>query len=270
MSALTGNQIKDTYQGLLKLADSTTGITSSFQAVQDGLGNDTGLRIATGQLESDNIPSFVALRARYYGNGINPVNTSQYGAGTQNVILATAFQDNGTYSYSAITIFTATATSTSDTVEFALYTSQMINPFGLYPHTPIISGITADTTTTGLKTFVFPTPITFSGYGAGIYWLVYEITNGGVQPTWRPGVHQQGIVPFNLSTQQYGFPQGLTTNQFLGQPRYNNSTPISGFYSFSGLTTFGNPFPSTITTAQSTSTTLGGNGPGFLLHTVDA
>ena len=48
MSALTGNQIKDTYQGLLKLADSTTGITSSFQAVQDGLGNDTGLRIATG------------------------------------------------------------------------------------------------------------------------------------------------------------------------------------------------------------------------------
>ena len=270
MSSLTNTQIKDTYQGLLKLADSTTGITSTFQAVQDGLGNDTGLRIATGQLESDNIPSFVPLKARYYGNGMTGVNATQYGAGTQNTLLATVFQDNGTNSYSAITFNTISATSTSDTVEFSLYTSQMINPFGLYPHSVVLSGITADTTTTGLKTFVFPTPISFSGYGAGIYWLVYEITNGGVQPTWRPSAHAQGVIPFNLSTQQYGMAQGLTTNQFQGQPRYNNATPISGFYSFSGLTTFANPFPSTITTAQSTSTSVGGNGAGFILHTVDA
>jgi hypothetical protein len=40
--------------------------------------------------------------------------------------------------------------------------------------------------------------------------------------------------------------------------------------SFTGLTTFDNPYSNTINTLQSTSTTLTGNGSGFILHTVDA
>lgn len=265
MSALTGNQIKDTYQGLLKLADSSTGITSSFQAVQDGLGNDTGLRIATGQLESDNIPSLVALKSRYYGNGFQP-NGNQFPAGTQNIILANPFYDNGNYSYSAFTTFTFTTTTTSDTVELAIYTSQMINPFGLYPSEPIISGITADTTTTGQKTFVFPTPISMSGYGAGLYWLVFKISNGGAQPTYRPG-QASVLYPALLTGAIYGVNQAIAANTFQSQPRGNNANGT--LYIFTGATSFGNPFGTNIASLQSSATTTG-NPFGFILHTVDA
>ena len=47
MPTLSGQTIQSTYQGLIKLADSTSGITSTPQQIQDGLGNDTGTRIAT-------------------------------------------------------------------------------------------------------------------------------------------------------------------------------------------------------------------------------
>ena len=268
MSALTGNQIKDTYQGLLKLADSTTGITSSFQAVQDGLGNDTGLRIATGQLESDNIPSFVPLKARFYGTGYANAAPAQYPAGIQNTILSTPIYDNGNYSYSAISINITTQTSTSDTLEMALYTSQMISPFGLFPHTPVVSGITADTTTLGVKTFIFPTPVSFSGYGAGVYWLVYKISNGGVQPTVRFGAAQTTTVLNQITFPIYGPVLGFTTNTYQSFNRYNNAP--NTFQSFSGLTTFDNPYSNTINTAQSTTTTLTGAAAGITLHTVDA
>lgn len=269
MSSLFNTQIKDTYQGLLKLEDSTTGITSSLQAVQDGLGNDTGLRIATGQLESDNIPSFVPLKARYYGNGFGNVAGAQYSAGIQNTILAVPFYDNGNYSYSAISINCTTQTSTSDTLEMALYTSQMINPTGLYPHSPVVSGITADTTSTGVKTFVFPSAVSFSGYGAGIYWMVYEISNGGVQPTFRPGSGNVAAFLNQIAFEIYGITQTFTTNTYaVNISRFNNSA--NNFLSFSGLTTFDNPYSTTISTAQSTSTTITGNPLGFLLHTVDA
>jgi len=268
MSALTGNQIKNTYQGLLKLADSSTGITQNLQAVEDGLGNNVGLRLAQGQLESDNIPSFVPLRAQYYGSGFAPSAAQQLGAGTQNVILATPFYDNGNYSYSAITFMTSNATSTSDTVEFALYTSQMINPRGLYPHTPIVSGITATTTTTGQTTFNFTNNISFSGYGAGVYFLVFKITNSGVQPTWRGG-QTFGTNLTQFSSYIYGTSQAFAANTFNIIPfRFNNS--VNNLMSFSGLTTFNNPYSNTIDTLQSTSTTITGTGPGFILHTVGA
>jgi hypothetical protein len=55
MSNLTGQQIKDTYEGLLNLQDSTTGITNSFQAIQDGLGNDTGAQIKQDGFYSNNL-----------------------------------------------------------------------------------------------------------------------------------------------------------------------------------------------------------------------
>ena len=45
MSSLTNTQINNTYPGLLKLSNSTTGITSTTQSVEDGLGGDTGLKI---------------------------------------------------------------------------------------------------------------------------------------------------------------------------------------------------------------------------------
>lgn len=269
MSTLTGNQIKDTYQGLLKLADSSTGITQNLQAIQDGLGNDTGLRMSQNQIEAPNIPSYVSLKARYYGPGFNNSNNAQFGAGTQNIILTMPFQDNGKYEYSAITFLTHTITSTNDTFEAALYSTQMINPFGLYPHEQILSGITADTTTTGQKTYVFPTPVSFSGYGAGIYWLVFKISNAGVQPTWRGGSGGGTLAALNQSTQIYGVSEGILANTYsASNVRFNNSG--SSLQVFTGLTTFDAVYSNTINTLQSTSGSVAGLSPGFILHTTNS
>lgn len=269
MSTLTGQQIQNSYQGLLKLANSSTGITQNLQAIEDGIGNDTGIRITTNQLEVENVPSYVSLKARYYGIGFTNTNTNQYGSGLQNLIMATIFQDSGEYSYSAISFNTTTLTSTSDTFEAAIYSTQMINPHGLFPHSQIVSGITADTTTTGVKTFVFPSHISFSGYGGGIYWLVYKISNSGVQPTWRGGAQPGNTYIINNSNQQYGIIQTFTTNSFSNNTvRWNNSTLNNVL--FTGITTFDAVYSNTINTLQSTATAASGVGPGFLLHTVDA
>jgi len=267
MSNLTGQQIRNTYDGLLNLEDSTTGITSTLQAIQDGLGNNTGLRIKTNQLESDNINSFVPLRARYYGNGYNAASTAPFSSGMQNTIIAAPFYDNGNYSYSAMSF--NVLTGSTEVVQMALYTTQIINPSGLFPSAPVISGLTADTTTTGIKTITFPTPISFSGFGAGIYWLVWKINNAGSAPVIRistGNAFSTGISPTIF--QSYGFAQSFTTNVLTGPIRFNNG--LNSLQSFSGLTTFDNPYSTTINTAQSTNAALTGNALGFLLHTIDA
>ena len=46
MSTLYGNNISQTYQGLIKLADSTTGVTSTTQSFQDGLGNNLPIQVS--------------------------------------------------------------------------------------------------------------------------------------------------------------------------------------------------------------------------------
>lgn len=46
MATLTGQKIKDTYDGLLKTTDSTTGLPATGKSViQDGLGNDSALKL---------------------------------------------------------------------------------------------------------------------------------------------------------------------------------------------------------------------------------
>jgi hypothetical protein len=268
MSNLTGQAIQNTYPGLLNLQTATTGITSSLQAIQDGLGNNTGLQISTTQLESQNILSFVPFQSRYFGSGFSNTAPAQYGSGTQNVILATPFYDNGNYSYSAMSVNVTTITSTSDTVEFAIYTPQLINPNGLFPHTPIISGLTCDTTTLGVKTISFPSNISFSGYGAGLYWLVYKISNGGVQPTVRFGASGQATLLNQILFPINGQVLGFTTNTYQNFNRYNN-TP-NNLQVYTSLTTFDNPYSNTINSQQSTTTSITGVGAGVLLHTVGA
>ena len=266
MSNLTGQQIKNTYEGLLNLEDSTTGITNSFQSIQDGLGNNTGLRIKQNGLFGGGITSFNPFQAQFFGNGYNAAAGTQYNAGMQNTIIATPFYDNGLYSYSAITTYTGQITTTSDTFEYAIYSSQMINPFGLYPYQQIVSGMTASTTSTGAKTFVLPSTLSFSGTGSGIYFLVYKVSNGGVQPTYRPGNTPSTLVLTNAAFPSTGMVLAFTGNYGTGMFRSNNSG--NNFQSFSGLSTFDATYSTTINTLQSTSTTLTGNGLGILLHTI--
>lgn len=259
MSALTGNQIKNSYQGLLKLADSSTGITQNLQAIQDGLGGNTGLRLAINQLEAPNIPSYVPLKGQYYGAGYAVIAPQANAAGTQNIILAIPFYDPGQYEYSAMTYNVVSATTSSDTVEAALYTSQLANPYGLCPYEPVISGLTIDVATSGIKTLTFPSNISFSGYGAGIYWMVWKITNSGVTPTLRFG----GNVPQpGFAFQVYGLTEGVNGAYNVG-PRNNTNSHV-----YTGTTTFQNPYPPSLPTTQSTTTTVQTTNLGFLLHTV--
>ena len=103
MSTLTGQQIKDTYQGLLKLSDSTTGVTSSFQQIQDGLGNNTGIKIKQNALTAPNLFGLKNISIKKVGSGINNNQTMAYGADEYDSIHWCPFYDFGLNSYSAIT-----------------------------------------------------------------------------------------------------------------------------------------------------------------------
>jgi hypothetical protein len=262
MASLSGQTIQSTYPGLLKLETATNGITSTLQPIQDGLGNNTGLRISTTQLEVPNIQSFVPLKAQYYGSGTSSVTGTQSPNGAQNIILAYPFQDKGVYSFSALTYTLVTATSSSDTCEAAIYSTQLINPFGVFPHEPIISGLTIPTTgSTGQKTVVFPSPITMSGYGGGLFFVVYKISNGGVQPTVR-----FGNGPLSNGGGAYGQTINIQGTGYTSAPRLNGNQ----YQAFSGQTTFDAPFGTDLPSKQSTLVTFSSNNLGIILHTVDA
>ena len=47
MGQLTNQYVSQSYQGLLKLQDSTTGVTSTLQYVQDGVGNNIPIQVST-------------------------------------------------------------------------------------------------------------------------------------------------------------------------------------------------------------------------------
>ena len=264
MSSLTGQQINQSYQGLLKLADSTSGITQSLQSIQDGLGNNTGLRLSINQLESPNIPSFISLKGRYYGAGFQSTAPQQLANGTQNIIIASPFYDNGCYSYSAMSYNVITATTSSDSVEVAFYTAQML-PEGLFPYEPVMSGLTlTGLTTTGVKDFTLPSDLSFSAYGAGVYFCVFKISNSGVQPTIRFGGASIGGGIGNASN-ILGFGKAPGVNQ------YSSAIPTNaGINSlvFTGTTTFDNPYPSTLPSTQSQTATINGSNFGFILHTI--
>ena len=106
-----------------------------------------------------------------------------------------------------------------------------------------------------------------SGYGAGAYWLVYKITNGGVQPTWRPG-QASSFLGLILQQAIYGVNQQFTTNTYGGSLRTNNAG--GSLQVFTGSTTFDNPYSTNLPSLQSSSQTIAGNPLGFLLNTVDA
>jgi hypothetical protein len=105
MSNLTGQQIQNTYDGLLNLQDSTNGITSTLQPIQDGLGNNTGARIATNFFTAPNVPNLnMNLIPDYMGCGAGAGVGIAQSPNSQNRLQYNIFYDNGVASYSAITI----------------------------------------------------------------------------------------------------------------------------------------------------------------------
>jgi hypothetical protein len=264
MSNLTGQQIKDTYEGLLNLQDSTTGITQTFQQIQDGLGNNTGLSIKQNQLQGGGLFSSTYFVPQYMGTtSVTLAAGSQFAAGTQNIIQASPFYDSGVFSYSAMSYYVGTATSTSDTCEAAIYSAQYVNGGGLHPKDVIISGLTIATTgSTTLRTITFPSNISMSGTGAGPYFVVFKISNGGVQPTFRPGTGGFYSVQPNIF---YGSVINVAGTGYANPLRLNGTN-----YVYSGTSTFQNPYPTSIATTQSSNTNILGNSFGILLHVVGA
>lgn len=184
MSNLTGQQINQTYKGLLNLSNSTTGITSTFQSIEDGLGNDTGLDISTQGLLGPNIFNIPKFSIRKVGSGIANDLTLSYAADEYDSIVWTPFYDFGVNSYSSITYNLSAATSNSDVVSIAFYNSQFDDTYGLIPYQRLFTGGTITTTGgAGQKTTTLPSSISFSGNGGGIYWIGLLTTNVGATPT---------------------------------------------------------------------------------------
>jgi hypothetical protein len=211
MSQLTGQQINQSYQGLLKLSDSSTGITSSFQSIEDGLGNDTGIDIKQNAIISPNIlnlPRFAPSKGGLgYGSTGMVYQSNEYDS-----LVAFPFYDTGVNSYSSISYSISAATSTSDNVEIGFYTSQLDDTYGIIPYELIMTGGTLTVNSTGAKTTTLSQTLSFSGYGQGIYFAVVRTTNSGATPTvrFRAASLQSQFATFLGNF--YGFYGALGTN----------------------------------------------------------
>jgi len=186
MANLTGQQIKDTYYGLLNLNTATTGVTSTPQAITDGLGNDTGLKIATNSLSGPNLFNVYTQFVFDYGGAGFGVGAAAIPATTQNKLMFNIFYDTGINSYSAVTVNMNTPTTTTDVVTMSFYTAQYVPNFGIAPKDLILSGISLTSTgATGVKVITLGSNLSFSGTGAGFYVCAWNIANSGVTPTIR-------------------------------------------------------------------------------------
>jgi hypothetical protein len=246
MATLTGQQINQTYDGLLKLEDSTTGITSTYQQIQDGLGNDTNTRISTQGILSPNLPSLNNLKPDYagvgFGSGVGTASTAL----TQNKVLYYPFYDPGVYAFSAISYNLGTITTTSDVVTMAFYTMGQVPIIGVSPKDLIMSGITLESaTSTGIKTTNLPSTLSFSGTGGGYYIAAFYVSNSGVTPTVRYG---SGSIQTN--NQSFAATLGFYLNASGTGTNVGQRFPVSPGGSMSSLNL---SFQSSYTSAEITS-----------------
>jgi hypothetical protein len=265
MSSLTSSQINQTYQGLLKLANSTTGITSSIQSVQDGLGNDTGLQIATDRFEGGNIFNvYKPGVAPYYGPGFITTAAPQI-TNSSNLIVTVPFYDVGNTSYSAFTI-NVTTLGALESLDIAFYNAQRLPTYGYVPYQKLSTEINISTTSSGLKTGTFASPLSFSGQGPGFYFIVFRFNSPNLTPSTRVG---RSIVYGGL-----GFIEGMMMSQLgivanAAGSLYPAPYQVSSTLAFSN--TYNTPtFPSTWTATEFATLSGGsiqGVNPGFILHT---
>ena len=207
MANLSGQTIQSTYPGLLNLNTATTGITSSPQAITDGLGNNTGIDIATNYLAAPNILNYQSnLQPDYMGVGFSVGGTANQ-ANSQNRLIYGVLYDTGFNSYSAITYNMVSATTTSDVVSFSLYTPQMVTGYGISPKDLIVSGITLTSTgAAGVKTTSISPNLSFSGQGGGGFYIyAFVVSNANVTPTVRYGVRTTTTGAFPVFSDSLGF-----------------------------------------------------------------
>lgn len=259
MSSLTSQQINNSYQGLIKLENSTSGVTASLQPLQDGLGNDLAARVSNTRFVSNNFPSYVNYTPDYLGNGLSTTSLAPI-AGQQTGIIATLFYDSGTHSYSAMTNNVITATTTTDVVRFGFYTAQWVDGYGLSPSELVFSGTSIDVASTGIKVTSFGSNQSFSGIGSGIYFFITETRNSGVTPTYR-FTQKTTVAPEGAYLSQYGFVANAAGTAY-NVPWKNASTTNTGIY-YQNLSLQTSYSPSDIITNYNTAQNI---GAGFLLN----
>jgi len=266
MANLSGQTIQSTYPGLLNLNTATTGVTTTPQAITDGLGNNTGSLIGQGQLFGGGILTLNSynIRNEFYGNGMSaaatvPINIQNAGFVSQ------LFFDAGVADYSAFTMNILTATTTGDILQWAFYTPQVVTGRGMAPKDLILSGI-VDPSTIGIKTSA--TTFSFSGVGGGPIFFLYRIKNSGSNPTFRPAGSPASANQFVFNGLFLGFTATLSNANVYNQPQEANAGITNATY-YSSLT---GGFPSTFTAAQIQGATIDNLGTvptyGFILHTI--
>ena len=262
MSNLTGQAIQDTYKGLLNLENSTSGITSTLQPIQDGLGNNTGARIGTNLFTMPNVPNInQGLIPDMMGTGVVTTGAgTAFGANSQNRLQYNIFYDTGVFSYSALTYNLSTLSSTSDVVEAFIYSLQLVPGVGIAPKDLIMSGITLESrapSVTGVKTTTLPSTLSFSGTGGGYYVFAIYISNANVTPTVRYGAvtkastHVAGLGIDTLGL--YQNTAGTLISPFTRVGGYTqgvsliiNTLPVQTSYSVSDITTNQNTTAGTV------------------------
>jgi len=166
MADLTSNQINQTYPGLLNL-----------QKIAENYLGGSGLQ-----------PFYQAQPNTTYGLGIATGGGTAFNAGSHNLLQSQVFYDSGINVYSAITLAVGTITSTSDSVELGIYSSQVLQDgTGVQPKDRLVNLGSLDATalgSTGFKKIVFPSPVSLGKGGA--FFICFVITNPGlVAPTFR-------------------------------------------------------------------------------------
>lgn len=269
MSSLTSTQINNTYPGLLKLANSTTGITSSIQSVEDGLGGDTGLKIKQNYLGGGSQIPMPPQDTTVMAYGLGMLSTgvgTAFVAGSHNCLYTQVFYDRGHITYSAITYSIGTVSTTSDVIEMGIYTSQ-ITPTGYQPKDLIGSFTLSGTelTTLGMAKKVLPSNITLSE--GNIYFIGYVGTNAtSATPTVRfrtPGSGTQLLV--NLLNFN-GFVPDLSNAGYVSLTR--GATTANGGVYYSGISgALQNSYAPSIFTGTISSSSA--PAVGFVLHPVN-
>ena len=209
MANLTGQQIKDTYYGLLNLNTATTGITSTLQNITDGLGNSTGSRIATNQFYSPTTFGFVPNYVPdYMGVGYNNTAVTPQ-LNSANKTLYMPFYDTGVHTYTSTTFNNAVVVNNNDNIGISFYTPQYVSGYGIAPQTQLDSVAFTGLTTTGPKTATLTAPLKFPT--PGFYICCLYISSTAATPTLR---FTQSVAPtLNQSVAlQMGFTTGTAAN----------------------------------------------------------
>lgn len=264
MADLSNQQINQSYPGLLTLQDATQGIQPYLQNLQDGLGGNTGLFIATNRLDGGNLFNYYRPgQAKYYGCGLAS-STFVPAAGSQNQLISNMFYDNGLNSYSAFTINCGTLEAGSS-VDISFYNSQYLENYGYVPYEQLSLEVNISTTSTGLKTGVFSSPLSFLATGAGVYWVVYKL-NTPSTPVLRLGTSTSNVASSIIgllgANNGYVFNTAGTACQNSFQANTTSSLQAGATYN---TTTF----PSTWTSTElNTITSVQVGVLGFVLHTI--